>query len=162
LDHGPVDRLARLRGALDGTPGLLEARTLLGQDQPPVLVLLGEDERVDLLAERDLVVGVDRLADRQLVGGDYALGLVADVDEDLCGASFAGLAAARELAGSGARTLVLDRYEIGERQTSACAAPTRWLRYLGLESSLRQTFVELVVHTPYTTVRYPLPFTFST
>ena len=31
---------------------------------------------------------------------------------------------ARELAGSGARVMVVDRYEIGERQTSACAAPT--------------------------------------
>ena len=28
----------------------------------------------------------------------------------------------------GARVLMLDRYEIGERQTSACAAPDRWLR----------------------------------
>ena len=46
----------------------------------------------------------------------------------VCGASFAGLAVARELAGSGADVLVLDRYEIGERQTSACAAPTAWLR----------------------------------
>ena len=42
----------------------------------------------------------------------------------VCGASFAGLAVARELAGSGADVLVVDRYEIGERQTSACAAPT--------------------------------------
>src|SRR5688572_2937282 len=64
----------------------------------------------------------------------------------ICGASFAGLAVARELAGSGARVLVLDRYEIGERQTSACAAPTEWLLNLGLEGSIRQTFRELVVH----------------
>ncbi len=45
----------------------------------------------------------------------------------ICGASFAGLAVARELRGSGARVLILDRYEVGERQTSACAAPTEWL-----------------------------------
>ena len=38
----------------------------------------------------------------------------------ICGASFAGLAFARELAGSGASVMVIDRYEIGERQTSAC------------------------------------------
>ena len=44
-------------------------------------------------------------------------------DVIVCGASFAGLTVARELTGSGARVLVLDRYEIGERQTSACAAP---------------------------------------
>ena len=45
----------------------------------------------------------------------------------ICGASFAGLAVARELAGSGADVLVIDRYEIGERQTSACGIPTAWL-----------------------------------
>ena len=49
----------------------------------------------------------------------------------VCGASFAGLAVARELRGHGARVLVVDRYEIGERQTSACAAPTELLRAHG-------------------------------
>jgi digeranylgeranylglycerophospholipid reductase len=85
-----------------------------------------------------------------------------DADVLICGASFAGLAVARELAGSGARVLMVDRYEIGERQTSACAAPTEWLEVLGLGESIRQTFSELVVHTPSTTVRYGLPWTFST
>src|SRR4051812_28409970 len=80
----------------------------------------------------------------------------------ICGASFAGLAAARELAGSGADVLMVDRYEIGERQTSACAAPTEWLNNLGLDESIRQTFGELVVHTPRRTFRWALPFTFST
>jgi menaquinone-9 beta-reductase len=80
----------------------------------------------------------------------------------VCGASFAGLAAARELAGSGADVLVIDRYEIGERQTSACAAPTDWLTALGLEDSMKQTFDELVIHTPHITVRLDLPWTFST
>ena len=65
-------------------------------------------------------------------------------DVIVCGASFAGLTVARELAGSGARVLVLDRYEIGERQTSACAAPTEWLDALGLSTSIKQTFDELV------------------
>jgi flavin-dependent dehydrogenase len=80
----------------------------------------------------------------------------------LCGASFAGLAVARELRSSRARVLVLDRYEIGERQTSACAAPTSWLENLGLEASIRQTFGSLLVHTPHARARWPLPFTFST
>ena len=80
----------------------------------------------------------------------------------VCGASFAGLAVARELAGSGARVLVVDRYEIGERQTSACAAPTEWLEHLGLEGSIRQTFGSLLVHTPRGDTRWALPFTFST
>jgi flavin-dependent dehydrogenase len=80
----------------------------------------------------------------------------------ICGASFAGLAVARELRGSGARVLIVDRYEVGERQTSACAAPTEWLRNLGLEDSMRQTFRDLVIHTPSQTFRWRLPWTFST
>ncbi len=85
----------------------------------------------------------------------------------VCGASFAGLAVARELAGArrargSARVLILDRYELGERQTSACAAPTEWLSILDLEDSIRQTFGDLVIHTPYSTSRYRLPFSFST
>jgi flavin-dependent dehydrogenase len=85
-----------------------------------------------------------------------------DADVLVCGASFAGLAVARELAGSGVRVLIIDRYEVGERQTSACAAPTGWLEALGLEASMRQTFPELVIHTPHATARYRLPWTFST
>src|SRR3954462_2638579 len=87
----------------------------------------------------------------------------ADADVLICGASFAGLTVARELRATGARVLVLDRYEIGERQTSACAAPTEWLRNMGLEDSIRQTFDSLLVHTPdVATARWRLPWTFST
>ncbi len=85
-----------------------------------------------------------------------------DADVLICGASFAGLAVARELRATGARVLVLDRYDIGERQTSACAAPTEWLWNLGLERSIRQTFGSLLVHTPRVRARWPLPWTFST
>jgi digeranylgeranylglycerophospholipid reductase len=95
-----------------------------------------------------------RGVDRTLLSGDY--------DILVCGASFAGLAVARELAGSGARVLVIDRYEIGERQTSACGIPTEWLRVMGLMGSHRQTFGRLVVHTPYDTAVLELPWTFST
>ena len=80
----------------------------------------------------------------------------------ICGASFAGLAVARELRGSGARVLILDRYEVGERQTSACAAPTEWLVNLGLTASIRRTFGSLLIHTPARDFRWRLPFTFST
>jgi flavin-dependent dehydrogenase len=85
-----------------------------------------------------------------------------DCDVLVCGASFAGLAVARELAGAGARVLVIDRYEIGERQTSACAMPTRWLSAMDLQSSHRQTFDEIVVHTRFHTSRWSLPWSFST
>src|SRR5271154_1372700 len=84
-----------------------------------------------------------------------------DCDVLICGASFAGLAVARELATSGAKVLVIDRYEIGERQTSACGIPTEWLEVLDLMGSRRQTFGELVIHTPHATARYELPWTFS-
>src|SRR4051812_46380012 len=95
-----------------------------------------------------------RGAERTPLSGAY--------DVVICGASFAGLAVARELAGSGARVMLVDRYEVGERQTSACAAPTEWLHALGLEDSIRQTFSDLVIHTPHAHARYRLPWTFST
>jgi menaquinone-9 beta-reductase len=95
-----------------------------------------------------------RGAERTPLGGDF--------DVLICGASFAGLAVARELRATGARVLVLDRYEIGERQTSACAAPTEWLRNLGLEASIRQAFGSLLVRTPRATARWQLGWTFST
>src|SRR5271169_4149451 len=85
-----------------------------------------------------------------------------DCDVLVCGASFAGLAVARELAQTGADVLVVDRYEIGERQTSACGIPTAWLTAMRLQDSLQQTFGELVIHTPFATTRYDLPWTFST
>jgi flavin-dependent dehydrogenase len=94
--------------------------------------------------------------------GELRTPLERDCDVLVCGASFAGLAVARELAGSGAKVLVIDRYEIGERQTSACAMPTLWLDALDLRESHLQTFGELVVHTPYRTGRWKLPWSFST
>ena len=80
----------------------------------------------------------------------------------ICGASFAGLAVARELAGSGADVLIIDRYEIGERQTSACGIPTVWMEALSLMDAERQRFDSLLMHTPHGDSRYRLPFTFST
>jgi flavin-dependent dehydrogenase len=94
--------------------------------------------------------------------GDDRTPLTGTHDVLICGASFAGLAVARELAGSGADVLIVDRYEIGERQTSACGIPTEWLRNLGLMDSERQRFDTLVINTPHGTSRYKLPWTFST
>jgi menaquinone-9 beta-reductase len=79
----------------------------------------------------------------------------------VCGASFAGLAVARELAGSGADVLVVDRYEIGERATSACAAPTPWLYAMGVEGSIRQELPHMTFTTPHGSVRYRLPWSWA-
>jgi flavin-dependent dehydrogenase len=79
----------------------------------------------------------------------------------VCGASFAGLAVARELAGAGADVLVVDRYEIGERQTSACAAPTPWLHAMGVEASIRQEIPCMAFHTPHGSTRFRLPWSWS-
>jgi menaquinone-9 beta-reductase len=94
--------------------------------------------------------------------GDERTSLEGSYDVLICGASFAGLMVARQLAGSGADVLIVDRYEIGERQTSACGIPTRWLEELDLMGSERQRFDNLVVHTPHGDSRFPLPWTFST
>jgi flavin-dependent dehydrogenase len=79
----------------------------------------------------------------------------------ICGASFAGLAVARELAGAGADVLLVDRYEIGERQTSACAAPTPWLRAMGVEAAIRQELPCMAFHTPHGSARFRLPWSWS-
>ena len=94
--------------------------------------------------------------------GDERTPLDGSHDVLICGASFAGLAIARELTGSGADVLIIDRYEIGERQTSACGIPTLWMEELGLMDAERQRFDSLLMHTPHGDSRYRLPFTFST
>jgi flavin-dependent dehydrogenase len=102
--------------------------------------------------------------------GDERTPLSGEFDVLICGASFAGLAVARELQGAGADVLLVDRYEIGERQTSACAAPTPWLENLGLGESIKQTFDELVINRAQAhggprrikQYRWKLPWSFST
>jgi flavin-dependent dehydrogenase len=83
------------------------------------------------------------------------------VDVLICGASFAGLAVARELAGCGASVLLVDRYEVGERATSACAAPTPWLLALGLGQAIRQEIPHMRFTTAHGSVRYRLPWSWS-
>jgi len=79
----------------------------------------------------------------------------------VCGASFAGLAVARELAGSAADVLVVDRYEIGERATSACAAPTPWLHAMGVAGAIRRELPAMTFSTPHGAVRCRLPWSWS-
>ena len=94
--------------------------------------------------------------------GDERTSLAGTYDVLICGASFAGLAVARELSGSGVEVLIVDRYEIGERQTSACGIPTQWLEQMGLMGAERQRFDSLIIHTAHGDSRYRLPWTFST
>ena len=95
-----------------------------------------------------------RGAERTPLGGERA-------DVIVCGASFAGLAVARELAGSGADVLLVDRYDVGERATSACAAPTPWLHAMGVEGAIRQELACMRFTTPHGTARYRLPWSWS-
>ena len=98
---------------------------------------------------------------RATLRGSDRTPLEARADVLICGASFAGLAVARELAGAGADVLVVDRYEIGERATSACAAPTPWLHAMGVERSIRQELECMAFHTPHGSARFRLPWSWS-
>ena len=83
LDDGALDDAVGLLDLLDRAPGALVLGALLGQDQPALLVLLLQDQGLDLVADLHDLGGVDVVLDRQLAGGDDALGLVADVEQDL-------------------------------------------------------------------------------
>jgi menaquinone-9 beta-reductase len=96
-----------------------------------------------------------------LRGAERAPLIDTEADVLVCGASFAGLTVARELAGSGADVLLIDRYEIGERATSACAAPLPWLEAMGLTGAIRQELPCMGFHTPHGSVRYRLPWSWA-
>ncbi len=81
-----------------------------------------------------------------------------DYDAIVVGASFAGLAVARQLRGN---VLLLDRNEVGAVQTSACGTPLWLPEALGVASSVLQVHDRLLIRTPTRTVRYdlaPVPF----
>jgi menaquinone-9 beta-reductase len=67
-------------------------------------------------------------------------------DVVIVGASFAGLAAATQLAGHGS-VLLIDRKPFGEGETSACATPLPVLERLGALDAVEQVHTELVIHT---------------
>ena len=82
LDDLALDDAVLLLDLLDRAPGALVLCALLGQDQSALLVLLREDEGLDVVADRDDLGGVDVVLDGQLAGGNDALGLVADVEQE--------------------------------------------------------------------------------
>ncbi len=110
--------------------------------------------RPDRRIPRVTVRATSRGADRTSLDGTR-------VDVLICGASFAGLSVARELAGAGADVLIIDRYEIGERQTSACAVPTPWLHAMGVGASARRELPFMTFTTPRGSVRYRLPWSWT-
>ena len=83
LDDRARHHLALVLLLLDRRPGPLVLRPLLGQDEAPLLVLLLQDECLDVVTERDDLLGVHVVADGELAGGDDALGLEADVEQHL-------------------------------------------------------------------------------
>jgi flavin-dependent dehydrogenase len=76
-----------------------------------------------------------------------------EYDAIVVGASFAGLAVARQLRG---RVLLLDRNEVGAVQTSACGTPLWVPQALGVEDSVLQVHDRLTVRTPMRSVTYDL------
>ena len=76
-----------------------------------------------------------------------------DYDAIVVGASFGGLAVARQLQGE---ILLLDRNEVGSVQTSACGTPLWVPEALGVSASVLQVHERLEIRTPTRTVRYDL------
>ena len=76
-----------------------------------------------------------------------------DYDAIVVGASFGGLAVARQLRGE---ILLLDRNEVGSVQTSACGTPLWVPEALGVSASVLQVHDRLEIRTPTRTVRYDL------
>ena len=76
-----------------------------------------------------------------------------DYDAIVVGASFGGLAVARQLRGE---VLLLDRNEVGSVQTSACGTPLWVPVTLGVARSVLQVHDRLEIRTPSRTVRYDL------
>ncbi len=76
----------------------------------------------------------------------------------IVGASFAGLAAARELRGRD--VLIVDRSPIGAHQTSACALPTSLVTWLGADESILHTddLMRVEIGEAAWTVRLPEPY----
>ncbi len=81
-------------------------------------------------------------------------------DVIIAGAGFAGLAAAGELTGK--RVLLIDRYEIGAHQTSACGTLLGVMQALDALDCVLQIHPRIVVNGPRGPLDYPLPHSFCT
>ena len=61
----------------------------------------------------------------------------------IAGASFAGLSVASKLK---CKTLLIDRYDIGSHQISACGTQTKTMEMIGCQSSILQSFNTIAIH----------------
>ncbi|MBF6557811.1 MAG: hypothetical protein IVW52_16975 [Acidimicrobiales bacterium] len=82
-------------------------------------------------------------------------------DAVIVGASFAGLAAAGQLAGAG-RVLLVDREPVGIGETSACATPLAVLERLDAGDALEQVHPEVVINVAGRRVAFEATYPFAT
>ena len=83
FDNGAFDNAIGFFDLLDVAPSALVLCTLLGQNQTAFLVFLGDDKSLNGVADLDDFVRINVLLDGKLTGGNDALSLVADVEQDL-------------------------------------------------------------------------------
>lgn len=80
-------------------------------------------------------------------------------DVIIAGASFAGLTVASEL---NAKVLLIDRFEIGSHQISACGTVVKTMKEINCEKAILQTFNTAVFHTENREIYIPLSKHFCT
>lgn len=80
-------------------------------------------------------------------------------DVIIAGASFAGLAVAAEL---NAKVLLIDRFEIGSHQISACGTLTKIMKKINCEKAIIQTFDTIAIHTENKEIDIPVVDRFCT
>ena len=136
--------------------GVLDRVEALGYD------VLGRRPRpAGLAAPARRAGGAAPMTRRATLRGDERTPLDERADVLICGASFAGLAVARELAGCGADVLVVDRYEIGERRPAPARSRRRGCDAMGVRRAIRQELACMSFHTPHGSARHRLPWSWS-
>ena len=79
-------------------------------------------------------------------------------DVVVAGGSFAGLVLATSIRG---RVALVEKGQVGDGQTSACATTLDLIHKLGLEASIEEIHEHAVMHTRTGTVRFRLPYRFA-
>ncbi len=80
-------------------------------------------------------------------------------DVIIVGASFAGLAVASRL---NAKVLLIDQYDIGSHQISACGTLVKTIEKIGCEDSILQSFTTIAMHVSDKVTNIPLTDPFCT